>query len=900
MHFVRKQRSVTIFLEEIMEGNIIAGNDIRKAFLEFFQSKGHEIVPSSSLVPHNDPTLLFTNAGMVQFKDTFLELEERPYKRATSSQKCVRAGGKHNDLDTVGKTARHHTFFEMLGNFSFGDYFKEGAIGYAWEFLTEVLKLDKEHLYITIYKDDDEAFELWQKVAGVSPDRIFRLGEKDNFWSMGDTGPCGPCSEIHYDRGAHLACGPDCGIGKCDCDRWLEIWNLVFMQYNRDENGVMTPLPHPCIDTGMGLERIASILQDAPSNYDTDLLRNLIKFIEDETGLPYYTDERGFPMRVVADHARSCTFLIADGVLPSNDGRGYVLRRILRRAARFIKLLGIDGVFLAKVVPVVVDMMGDQYPEIREKKDFIIKVISNEEERFHVTLADGMKILEDKIAALKDEGKTVIPGSDAFQLYDTYGFPIDLTEDAAEEQGMTVDKEGFEAAMEEQRNRARNARSNEGFNELEITLTGLIPEVDATEFTGYTTLTDEGTCRALIVGEERRSIMAQGEEGFLVLDKTPCYAEMGGQVGDRGSFTVGDSRADILTTFKLPGGAFIHKIKVAVGEIREGDCGTVAVDAPLRKATQRNHTATHMLHKALRETLGDHANQAGSLVNEDRLRFDFNHFSAVTPEELKIIEDKVNAQILENLNVCTKEMDIEEAKAQGAMALFGEKYGKRVRFVDIGGWSKELCGGTHVGNTGEIGQLKIVSESSIGAGLRRIEAVTGDAARSYFEAEEKELAEIQQLLKVKKSDVILKIQQLLAELKEKEKEIAAFKEAEAASKAGDVLKAAEDYPKGKAIVADMGAIDMNALRDTADKLKENRDDLALVLFATGGEKVSIVISGGKDWLAQGFHAGKLIKEVASVVGGGGGGKPNMAQAGGKDVTKVAEAMAKAKELLQSV
>lgn len=883
-----------------MEGKIIAGNDIRKAFLEYFQSKGHEVVASSSLVPHNDPTLLFTNAGMVQFKDTFLELEERPYKRATTAQKCVRAGGKHNDLDTVGKTARHHTFFEMLGNFSFGDYFKEGAIGYAWEFLTEVLKLDKEHLYITIYNDDDEAFELWQRVAGVSPDRIFRLGEKDNFWAMGDTGPCGPCSEIHYDRGAHLACGPDCGIGKCDCDRWLEIWNLVFMQYNRDENGVMTPLPHPCIDTGMGLERIASILQDAPSNYDTDLLRNLIKFIEQETGLPYYTDERGFPMRVVADHARSCTFLIADGVLPSNDGRGYVLRRILRRAARFIKLLGIDGVFLAKVVPVVVDMMGDQYPEIREKKDFIIKVISNEEERFHVTLADGMKILEDKIAALKEDGKTVIPGDDAFQLYDTYGFPIDLTEDAAEENGMTVDKEGFEAAMEEQRNRARNARSNEGFNELEITLTALIPEVEATEFTGYTTLADQGTCRALIVGEERRASMKEGDEGFLILDKTPCYAEMGGQVGDRGEFTVGENQAQILTTFKLPSGVYVQKVKVVAGEIKEGDCGAVTVNAELRKATQRNHTATHLMHKALKEVLGDHANQAGSLVNEERLRFDFNHFSAVTPEELKAIEDKVNARILENINVCTKEMDIEEAKAEGAMALFGEKYGKRVRFVNIGGWSKELCGGTHVSDIGEIGLFKIVSESSIGAGLRRIEAVTGDAARAYFEAEENELLEIQHLLKVKKSDVITKIQQLLAELKEKDKEIAAYKEAEAASKAGDVLKDAEDYPKGKAIVASMGDIDMNALRDTADKLKENREDLALVLFATGGDKVSIVISGGKDWVSNGFHAGKLIKEVASVVGGGGGGKPNMAQAGGKDVSKVADAMEKAKELLKNI
>ena len=884
----------------MMEGKIIKGNEIRKAFLEFFKSKGHEVVASSSLVPHNDPTLLFTNAGMVQFKDTFLELEERPYKRATTAQKCVRAGGKHNDLDTVGKTARHHTFFEMMGNFSFGDYFKEGAIGYAWEFLTGVLKLDKEHLYITIYNDDDEAFELWQKVAGVSPDRIFRLGEKDNFWAMGDTGPCGPCSEIHYDRGEEFACGPNCGIGKCDCDRWLEIWNLVFMQFNRDEEGNMTPLPHPCIDTGMGLERVASILQNVASNYDTDLLQNLIHFIENETGLPYYKDERGFPMRVVADHARSCTFLIADGVLPSNDGRGYVLRRILRRAARFIKLLGIDGVFLAKVVPVVVDMMGDQYPEIREKKDFIVKVIANEEERFHMTLADGMKILEDKIETLKAEGKTVIPGVDVFQLYDTYGFPIDLTEDAAEENGMTVDKEGFEAAMEEQRRRARNARSNEGFNELEIALTALLSDAEATEFTGYTTLTDEGRIVALIAEDERKAALGEGDEGYLILDKTPCYAEMGGQVGDRGTFTVGENAADILTTFKLPGGVYIHKIKVAKGQIAEGDTGVAAVNETLRKATQRNHTATHLMHKALKEVLGDHANQAGSLVNEERLRFDFNHFSAVTPEELKAIEDKVNAQILENINVCTKEMDIDEAKAQGAMALFGEKYGKRVRFVDIGGWSKELCGGTHVHDIGEIGLFKIVSESSIGAGLRRIEAVTGDAARAYFEAEENELQEIQHLLKVKKSDVLGKIQQLLAELKEKDKEIAAYKEAEAASKADDVLKEAEEYPKGKAIVASMGDIDMNALRETADKLKENRDDLALVLFATGGDKVSIVISGGKDWLANGFHAGKLIKEVASVVGGGGGGKPNMAQAGGKDTAKVEEAMNKAKELLKTV
>lgn len=883
-----------------MEEKILKGNDIRKAFLEYFQSKGHEIVPSSSLVPHNDPTLLFTNAGMVQFKDTFLELEERPYKRATSAQKCVRAGGKHNDLDTVGKTARHHTFFEMMGNFSFGDYFKEGAITYAWEFLTEVLKLDKDRLYITIYNDDDEANELWQKITGVSEDRIYRLGEKDNFWSMGDTGPCGPCSEVHYDRGAEHACGPNCGIGKCDCDRWLEIWNLVFMQFNRDENGVMTPLPHPCIDTGMGLERVASILQDVPSNYDTDLLKELIDFISNETGLPYCTDERGFAMRVVADHARSCTFLIADGVLPSNDGRGYVLRRILRRAARFIRILGIDGIFLAKVVPVVVDMMGDQYPEIREKKDFIIKVISNEEERFHLTLADGMRILEEKIEKTKADGCNVISGADAFQLYDTYGFPIDLTEDEAEANGMTVDKEGFEAAMEEQRNRARNARSNEAFNEQEITINALIPDVDATEFTGYETLEDTSVCQAVIVDGGRRDSIAEGEEGYLVFDKTPFYAEMGGQIGDKGLFTTEAARVEVLNTTKLPSGVYLHRVKAVSGMISAGDVCKAAVDVQIRKNIQRNHTATHLMHKALREVLGDHANQAGSLVTDERLRFDFNHFSAVTPEEIEEIENRVNARILENINVCTKEMDIDEAKAEGAMALFGEKYGKRVRFVNIGGWSKELCGGTHVSDIGEIGLFKIVSESSIGAGLRRIEAVTGDAARAYYKAEEDELAEIRQLLKVKKADVTGRIRQMLAEAKEMEKEIAAFKEAEAASKAGDVLNQAVEYAKGKAIVADMGEMDMNALRETADKLKENRDDLALVLFASCGGKVSVVVFGGKNWLNQGFHAGKLIKEIAPVVGGGGGGKPHMAQAGGKNPAGIADAMEKAKGLLGEI
>ncbi len=876
------------------------GNDIRKAFLEFFQSKGHQIVASSSLVPHNDPTLLFTNAGMVQFKDVFLELEKRPYTRATTSQKCVRAGGKHNDLDTVGKTARHHTFFEMLGNFSFGDYFKEGAIGYAWEFLTEVLELDKDRLYITIYKDDDEAFELWQKVAGVSPDRILRLGEKDNFWSMGDTGPCGPCSEIHYDRGEEWSCGDNCALGVCDCDRWLEIWNLVFMQYNRDEEGNMTPLPNPCIDTGMGLERIASILQEVPSNYDTDLLKKLITFIEKETGQEYHTDERGFPMRVIADHARSCTFLIADGVLPSNDGRGYVLRRILRRAVRFAKVLGIEGVFLAKVVPVVVELMGDQYPEIREKEDFIIKVIANEEERFHLTLSEGLKVVEEKIKATKERGETVISGADAFQLYDTYGFPVDLTEDAAEEEGLTVDTIGFDAAMEEQRQRAREARNNGAGNDLEIMLSSLLEDVAATEFVGYTTLTDICELKAIIANETRADALNSGEEGYLIFDKTPCYAESGGQVGDRGIFSVDNARVEILHTFKLPNGIFVHQVKVTAGAVRPGDKGEVTVVEKLRRGAMRNHTATHLMHKALREVLGEHANQAGSLVTEDRLRFDFNHFSAVTPEELALIEDKVNDAILRNMPVVTKVMNIEEAKAQGAMALFGEKYGNVVRFVNIGDWSKELCGGTHVANTGEIGIFKIVAESSIGAGLRRIEAVTGEGCRKYYQEEEAKLAAVEELLKAKPAEVLSKLQGLIDEVKEQEKVIAEYKKAAVDDVVGKAESSVEDYNAGKGLVANMGEMDMNTLRKAADSLKEKNGEIALVLFSVNNNKVSIVAGATKSWQEAGFHAGNLIKAVAPIVGGGGGGRPDMAQAGGKDVSKIDAAMNKAKELLRQI
>ncbi len=874
------------------------GNTLRTTFLQYFAGKGHEIVASSSLVPHNDPTLLFTNAGMVQFKDTFLQLEERPYKRATTSQKCVRAGGKHNDLDTVGKTARHHTFFEMLGNFSFGDYFKEGAIAYAWEFLTEVLQLEKDRLYITIYQDDDEAKELWQKIAGIPAERIIRLGEKDNFWSMGDTGPCGPCSEIHYDRGEEFSCGAEeCAIGKCECDRWLEIWNLVFMQFNRDEKGVLTPLPKPSIDTGMGLERVASIMQNVPSNYDTDLLRKLIIFIEKETGKTYNQDERGFPMRVIADHARSCTFLIADGVLPSNEGRGYVLRRILRRAARFARLLGMDEAFLWRVTPVVVEMMGEQFPEIREKEDFIVKVIRNEEERFHLTLTEGLKVVEEKIATIKKAGKNEICGADAFLFYDTYGFPIDLTEDIAGEHQMTVDIPGFEAAMNEQRQRARAARSSETGYALDMELSSFLKDLTATKFLAYETMRTEGKLLAIISGGEKRTAFTPGESAYLVFDQSPFYPEGGGQVGDRGQILGPDGKAFIENTFKLPNGIIMHKANGGDGLLTVGNSYTLEVTKPLRKATMRNHTATHLLHKALREVLGEHVHQAGSLVNEERLRFDFSHFSSVTADELKAVEDKVNRQILENLPVVTELMSLAEAKESGATALFDEKYGDEVRVVAVGDWSKELCGGTHVENIGEIGLLKIISESSVGAGLRRIEAFTGENARQYFLEQEAMLGEIRDILKAKEGETILRIKSLQEEVKDLQRELERFRQKEANAKVSQVETAIEETGNGKFLVAQLADMDMVKLREAADNLRSKEKDLALVLFSAKDNKVNIIVASGKCWQEKGLLAGKMIKEIAPIVGGGGGGRPDLAQAGGKDVDKIPEAVKKAREII---
>lgn len=878
----------------------MTGNELREKFLKFFESKGHTIVPSSSLVPHNDPTLLFTNAGMVQFKDVFLGLDKRPYSRATTAQKCVRAGGKHNDLDTVGRTARHHTFFEMMGNFSFGDYFKRDAITYAWEFLTQVAGLPKEQLYATIYLDDDEAFDLWLELTDIPRERILRLGEKDNFWAMGDTGPCGPCSEILIDRGEKHRCqAAECGIGKCDCDRWLELWNLVFMQYNRDEDGVMTPLPKPSIDTGMGLERVVSVLQDVASNYDTDLLRKLINHIEKATGKTYFSDDKGFPFRVIADHARSCTFLIADGVLPSNEGRGYVLRRILRRAARFVKVLGWDKPFLCEMVPVVVDLMAGAYPEIGEKQEYIQKVIRIEEERFQETLSEGMKVAGDIIDRVKKEGQKQLSGKDAFLLYDTYGFPFDLAEDIAEEYGMGVDRTGFDAAMEEQRQRARAARVDSKVFDEAVALNALLDGVAGTKFLGYESLYAQSKVLALIVEGQSVSTISGKAFGYLVLEETPFYGESGGQVGDKGKITGPTGSALVEDTQKLANGVYLHQIKMEKGALGVGEVTDVQVDGERRRAIARNHTATHLIHRALRNTIGDHAHQAGSLVNPERLRFDFSHFSGLSEAEIAQVEDMVNKVVLDTLAVETFETGVDEAKALGATALFGEKYGDQVRVVKVGDYSMELCGGTHCRSTGELGLVKILSETGIGAGLRRIEAVTGHNARAFFQHQEALLTETAQVLKIIPQEVVKKTSALLAELKSKEKEIEVLQAKMAKHATGDILDRIEDIAGVKVVVAKVQAPDMNALRSMSDLIKEKLASGVIVLGSAAQDKVNFVAMVTSDLNEKGLHAGNILKETAKVAGGGGGGRPDMAQAGGKNPEMLLQALEKAREVIKA-
>lgn len=876
---------------------MLTGNQIREMFLAYFESKGHMRVSSSSLVPHDDPTLLFTNAGMNQFKDVFLGLDKRGYTRATTAQKCVRAGGKHNDLDTVGRTARHHTFFEMLGNFSFGDYFKKDAILYAWEFLTVKMGLPADKLYATIYKDDDEAYELWRELTPVPPERIIRLGEKDNFWAMGDTGPCGPCSEILIDRGEKYTCGPDCGIGKCDCDRYLEIWNLVFMQYNRDSSGTLTPLPRPSIDTGMGLERITSVVQQVDTNYDTDLLREIITAIENLSHKKYYGDQRGFPLRVVADHIRSCTFLISDGVLPSNEGRGYVLRRILRRAVRFGKVLEIEGSFMHGLVPVVVKLMGEAYPELHDKADYVAKVIRLEEERFQETLNDGIRLAQEIIKGVKEKGQDIISGNDVFRLYDTYGFPIDLTQDIAEEAGLSVDLQGFNVSMDQQRKRARAARQDNKAWDLAMTVTSLVGELPATDFSGYETLTHEASIQALIKDGELVSEVQEGEEVYLIVNRTPFYAESGGQAGDKGEVKAPGGRIIITATRKMPDGKIVHQ-GIVYGYIKQTDRVTLQVNPELRNSTARNHTATHLLHKALKDTLGEHVNQAGSAVEPERMRFDFTHFTAVSPEELRKIEDIVNEKILVALDVNARESTLEQAKREGAVALFGEKYGDAVRVITVDNYSKELCGGTHVKNTSQIGMFKIISEGAVGAGLRRIEAVTGEGVRKYFLDREQILEDISMMLKSPIPEIPRKVMAILDDSKHKDKILGQYESQAAKSQVDYLLNKVVIIKEIPLLAADVQARDMETLRKMADMFREKLKSGIVVLGSVMEDKVNFIVAVTKDLTTQGIHAGKIIKEVSQIAGGSGGGRPDMAQAGAKDTAKLVEAISKVPEIIQ--
>lgn len=870
-------------------------SQIRQTFLEYFQENDHTIVESSSLVPVNDPTLLFTNAGMNQFKDVFLGIDRRSYQRATTSQKCVRAGGKHNDLDTVGRTPRHHTFFEMLGNFSFGDYFKTDAIRYAWQFLTQVVNLPEDRLWATVYRDDDEAAEIWRDSIGVDPARIVRLGEKDNFWSMGDTGPCGPCSEIIYDRGPEFACGDNCAIGACDCDRWLEIWNLVFMQFNRDENGTMTPLPRPSIDTGMGLERLTSIMQGVASNFDTDLFLPLIKKVEEMTGQTYDQGEAGFPFRVIADHSRACTFLIADGVLPSNDGRGYVLRRILRRAVRFGRLLGINQPFLYQNVDVVCSLMQEAYPDLIKKRDFVADVIRLEEERFFVTLNEGLKKVEEILQQTRANKGQAIAGQDAFMLYDTYGFPLDLTEDVARENGLDVDTAGFNRMMEEQRLRARQAHKGEAAFAQDRLLAELLSSVPAVDFVGYTELQADAPVVALIQ-DEKLVTAVNGGDVIVVTSATPFYAESGGQVADTGIIQGPGGVIEVRAVHKLA--EWILHFGTVDGSLTQNETVHLKVDESLRLDTARNHTATHLLHKALRQVLGDHAQQKGSLVEPERLRFDFSHLASVSEAELADIELRVNQAIWRNYKVTKLVKSLAEAREMGAVALFGEKYGDQVRVVQADDFSMELCGGTHIDYTGQIGIFKILSEGSVGAGLRRIEAVTGRHALNHINEVERELHASAALLKTVPQEVSHRIEILNRNLREKEKEIDSLKNQIGKAASQNLADKAVTIGAARILVEAFPSADANSLRQNAEMLRDKLGNAVVLLGSAVGDKVLFVCFVSKDLIELGINAGQIVATAARVAGGGGGGRADMAQAGGKDPAKLEEALAAALQMIE--
>jgi alanyl-tRNA synthetase len=856
---------------------------LRQKFLDYFQSKRHQVVPSSSLVPGNDPTLLFTNAGMVQFKDVFLGREKREYTRATSSQRCVRAGGKHNDLENVGYTARHHTFFEMLGNFSFGDYFKREAIRFAWEFLTVEVGLPTEKLWVTVFEEDDEAADIWLKEVGVDPNRFGRIGAKDNFWAMGDTGPCGPCTEIFYDHGEDIPGGPP-GSPDEDGDRYIEIWNLVFMQYNRTSDGVLHDLPAPSVDTGMGLERLAAIMQGVHSNYEIDLFRNLIVAAARATGT---SDLGSTSLRVIADHIRSCAFLITDGVMPSNEGRGYVLRRIIRRAARHGHKLGMTEPFFYTLVAALQQEMGEAYPELLEAGANVERVLRLEEERFAETLDQGMKILEADIGRMS--GKT-IPGETVFRLYDTYGFPLDLTADIARERGLDVDHAGFEAAMDAQRERARTA------SQFGVDYNTDIDIRTETEFTGYERVEQQSSVTGLFVDSKAVARIQAGSRAVVILDVTPFYGESGGQVGDIGKLVSGDAVFVVEDTQKQ-GKSMLHIGHLDSGALETGDAVHALINIELREAIKRNHSATHLMHAALREVLGDHVQQKGSLVNAERTRFDFSHFEPITKQQLHRIEQLVNSEIMANLETRDVEMPIEEAKAAGAMALFGEKYADIVRVVSMGDFSTELCGGTHVKRSGDIGFFKIVAESGVAAGVRRIEAVTGAGAVAWAEQRENQLDAVADVLKSSRDEIEAKAAQLVERLREQEKLLGQLKTKLASQAGSDLGSQAEEVNGVKILAASLDGADSKTLRDTVDQLKNKLGSSAIVLASVENGKVRLIAGVSKDTTGR-VRAGDLVNVAAAEVGGKGGGRPDMAQAGGDRPENIGRALDVAKQWLR--
>ncbi|MBK5273691.1 MAG: alanine--tRNA ligase [Desulfuromonadales bacterium] len=877
----------------------MTGKEIRARFLKYFEERGHVVVPSSGILPKNDPTLMFTNAGMNQFKDCFLGLEDRGYYRAASSQKCVRAGGKHNDLENVGRTARHHTFFEMLGNFSFGDYFKKEAIAFAWEFLTVDLKLDKSRLYVTVYTEDDEAADIWHLQEGVPRERIYRFGEKDNFWSMGDTGPCGPCTEIFWDNGHEMSCGsPDCAVG-CDCDRYMEIWNNVFMQFNRSADGTMTPLPKPSVDTGMGLERITTVMQGVCSNYDTDLLQGIIRHIERHSGKKYGDNERdSVSMRVIADHSRAVTFLICDGALPSNEGRGYVLRRIMRRAARHAKMLGVGEPLLYRMVEAVREMMGDAYPELAEREAYIKKVVLAEEERFTETLDRGLAILNEEIAALRSAGRTVIPGEVLFKLYDTFGFPTDLTADIVEIEGFSIDEAGFEVCMERQRELGREHWKGSGAAGIADIYKAIHNRGIHSRFIGYDALTTYSAVLALVRDGIEADSAAAGDQVDVIVEATPFYGESGGQAGDGGSISSGSAHLEVVETSRPFPDLIVHHCHVKEGAVRVGDAVNLTVAATTRSATARNHTATHLLQTALRTVLGEHVKQAGSLVSVDRLRFDFTHFSAMTADEIRQVEGLVNGFVMDNDPVVTNQMPISEAIEAGATALFDEKYGDTVRVVRVGDVSMELCGGTHVRAAGDIGLFKIVSEAGIAAGVRRIEALTGAGALVFIRQMEDEQRAVAALLKAEGGNPLDKLERLLARQREMLREIEALQGKLNAAASGDLLSQAIEVNGIRLLAVQVQVEDVKALRDLSDTLKDRMGAGVIILGAEIGGKANLLVAVSKELSAK-IKAGDIIKQLAPIVGGSGGGKPELAQAGGSQPERLAEALAAAEQILNS-